>query len=74
MSHLKQINQKLDTLLERVIVIESLLIRIKVAPPHKTMREQAEETADEHYWDPTKYPQVEDSDTVIGEANEHFKN
>ena len=74
MKDLKQINQKLDTLLERVIVIESLLIRMKTGNiPHKTMREQADETADEHYWDPTKYPTVEDSDTVIGESNEHFK-
>jgi len=63
MSHLKQINQKLDTLLERVVIIESLLIRVN-----------NKRSEDDHYWDPTKYPTVEDSDTIIGEANEHFKN
>ena len=61
MKNLKQINQKLDTLLERVTVIESLLIRVN-----------NQRLEGDHYWDPTKYPPVEDSDTVIGETNKHF--
>ena len=71
MKNLKQIEEKLDIILKRIVIIESLLIRNKHMPM-KTLREEAQDVADDHYWDPAKYPQVEDSDTVIGESNKHF--
>jgi len=70
--NLKQIEEKLDIILKRMIVIESLLIRNKHTPL-KTLREEALDAADDHYWDPVKYPTVEDSDTVVGESNDHFE-
>ena len=73
MKDLKQIEEKLDIILKRIVIIESLLIRNKHMPM-KRLREEAQDVADDIYWDPSKYPTVEDSDTVIGESNEHFKN
>ncbi len=65
----KEIEQKLDKLLDYVVAIQSLLIRSgakDIQMPHKTLREQAE---DDSYWDPTKFPEVGES-----ELDEHFNN
>ena len=68
---LKEIDQKLDTLLDYVVAIQTLLIRQNPIP-HKTLREQAE---DDHLFDPTKYPEVGESDPItVSEADKHFDN
>ena len=91
---LKEIDQKLDTLLDYVVAIQTLLIR-QHPMPHKTMREKTEdesnqkfldwlsesenwakeEAEDDHYWDPTKFPELGESDPItVSEADKHFDN
>lgn len=86
MKRLKRIEQKIDAIIERINRIEVQLILKNENPKHemrfgtsgnppplKTNREKAQQAANDYYWNPTKFPPVEDSDTVISETNPHFE-
>ena len=73
-SKIKEIDQKLDFIIAKIDLLEDILVskfNINVCEELEKI-ENKKKSVDDHYFDPTKYPNIE-GDITISETNKHFE-